>query len=114
MMPKTRAKKPEKINRKKTLNCPPRRIPKNVLKRTLEIVNNPNDEFWLNKSSSCKAPINYVSNDLKQSDSAKKLSIARKCLLTRDWKNLAKLLTSNLIGNTTVQKNAFHIFSEVS
>lgn len=113
-MPKVRAKKAEKIDRKKSLNFRPRRIPKNVLRRTLEIVNNPSDEFWLNKSSSCKVPINYESNDLKQSDSAKKLNIARRCFMTRDWKNLAKLLTSNLIGNTSVQKNTFHIFSEVS
>lgn len=28
----------------------PRRIPKQVLSRTLEIVNDPNDEFWLNKT----------------------------------------------------------------
>lgn len=110
----TRPKKPEKVSRKKPLNFPPRQIPKHVLARTLEIVNNPNDEFWLNKSSSCRVPINHESNDLRQSDSVKKLNIARRCLLTRDWKNLAKLLTSNLIGDSPIQKSSFHILSEVN
>lgn len=91
----------------------PRLIPKQVLNRTLEIVNDPNDEFWLNKNASCAPPImEILKNGSKHSDSYKKLNLARKCLLTRDWENLAKLLTSNLVGDTLLQKTTYPIFLE--
>ncbi|KAM8716566.1 hypothetical protein ACLKA7_003445 [Drosophila subpalustris] len=32
--------------------------------------------------------------------------------MTRDWENLAKLLTSDLLGDTTRQKAAYPIFLE--
>ncbi|ALC39175.1 CG18316 [Drosophila busckii] len=110
--------KPEKTHRKKASTvrrCPPRRIPKSVLTRTIEILDDSSDEFWLNKNSSCAPPINYeASLEEKHSDTYKKLNLARNCLLTRDWQNLAKLLTSNLFGSTVVQKCSIPIFSEVS
>jgi len=49
-------KKVRKIN---GANFPARRIPPNVLKRTLEITSNPEDGFWLNKNTSCAPPISY-------------------------------------------------------
>jgi len=116
---KTRSKKQNfenKIERKFDLSkFRPRRIPKQVLARTLEIVNDPNDEFWLNKNASCAPPITEIfKSGVKHSDTYKKLDLARKCLLTRDWENLAKLLTSNLVGDTLLQKAAYPVFSEVS
>ncbi|XP_034472968.1 uncharacterized protein LOC117780520 [Drosophila innubila] len=114
---KTRSKKQNfdsKIERKFDLSkFRPRRIPKQVLARTLEIVNDPNDEFWLNKNASCAPPITEIfKSGVKHSDTYKKLDLARKCLLTRDWENLAKLLTSNLVGDTLLQKAAYPVFSE--
>ncbi|KAH8408142.1 hypothetical protein KR222_000707 [Zaprionus bogoriensis] len=114
MRTRNSAKKPERVAKKHTLQCPPRQIPKQVLARTLEILNDPKDEFWLNKSTSCVPPINYGSTEIKHSDTVKKLNIARKCLMTRDWQNLAKLLTSNLIGDSILQKGSFPLFLDVS
>ncbi|KAH8378339.1 hypothetical protein KR093_010754, partial [Drosophila rubida] len=91
-------------------------IPKHVLTRTLEIVNDPNDEFWLNKNSSCAPPINDIvfGGGVKRSETYIKLNLARKCLLTRDFHNLAKLLTTSIIGDTVMQRCSFPIFTDVS
>ncbi|EDW64535.2 uncharacterized protein udd [Drosophila virilis] len=104
----------DKVEKKfSSLRFPPKAIPKHVLTRTLKIVNDSNDEFWLNKNSSCAAPVTYEqSNAKKHSDAYKKLNLARKCMLTRDWQNLAKLLTSNLVGDSIIQKSSYPIFSE--
>ncbi|XP_034099456.1 uncharacterized protein LOC117564690 [Drosophila albomicans] len=93
---------------------PPFGIPKHALTRTLEIVNDPNDEFWLNKNSSCAPPINDIvyGGGVQRSETYIKLNLARKCLLTRDFHNLAKLLTSNIIGDTVMQKSSFPIFTD--
>ncbi|KAH8263100.1 hypothetical protein KR044_004371, partial [Drosophila immigrans] len=95
---------------------PPYAIPKHALTRTLEIVNDPHDEFWLNKNSSCAPPIDDIvfGGGGKRSETYIKLNLARKCLLTRDFHNLAKLLTTNIIGETVMQKCSFPIFTDVS
>ncbi|KAH8284709.1 hypothetical protein KR018_012037 [Drosophila ironensis] len=94
---------------------PARRIPKHVLTRTLEIANNPLDEFWLSRNSSCTAPISYemtADSHNRRSITYEKLQLMRTCLLQRDFKNLAKLLASNLAGDTKVQRSAYHIYSQ--
>ncbi|XP_032595449.1 uncharacterized protein LOC116805729 [Drosophila grimshawi] len=104
----------EKVEEKfRVTRYPPRRIPKHVLTRTLQIINDGNDEFWLNRNSSCAPPVNTTCSDLKRcSESHQKLNLARKCMVTRDFKSLAKLLTSNLIGENWTQRSAYPVFSE--
>lgn len=103
----------EKIEKKfNSLRFPPRGIPKHVLSRSLKIVNDSNDKFWLKKNLSCASPVHYELHN--HSDAYKKLNLARKCMLGRDWHNLAKLLTSNLVGDRLTQKSSYPVFSEVS
>ncbi|KAH8276516.1 hypothetical protein KR026_006741, partial [Drosophila bipectinata] len=94
---------------------PPARIPKNVLQRTLTIANDSTDAFWLNINVGCTPSVSYemtVESEFRRSLTYDKLHLARSCLLQRDYKNLAKLLTSNLYGETALQKNGYQIFSE--
>lgn len=94
---------------------PPCRIPKNVMQRTLTIATDPTDAFWLNINVSCTPSTSYemtVDAEYKRSPTYEKLQLARNCLMQRDYKNLAKLLTSHLYGETILQKNAHNIFSE--
>ncbi|KAH8320056.1 hypothetical protein KR074_012515, partial [Drosophila pseudoananassae] len=94
---------------------PPVRIPKNVLQRTLTIANDTTDAFWLNINVGCTPSASYemsVETGFRRSLTYEKLHLARCCLLQRDYKNLAKLLTSNIYGETILQKNAFNIYSE--
>ncbi|XP_017072772.1 uncharacterized protein LOC108109011 [Drosophila eugracilis] len=94
-------------------NFPPRRIPANVLKRTLEIANNPEDGYWLNKNTSCVRSISYeLYVETKPSIISEKLRLARNCLMTRDYKNLAKILASNHYGEKSLQRAAFKVFTE--
>lgn len=103
----------EKYERKfSSLRFPPKPIPKHVLSRTIKIVSDSNDKFWLNKNSSCAPPVNYELHN--HSDAYKKLNLARKCILGRDWHNLAKLLTTNLVGDSLIQKSSYPVFSQVS
>ncbi|KAH8339989.1 hypothetical protein KR067_005252, partial [Drosophila pandora] len=94
---------------------PPCRIPKNVMQRTLTIATDPTDAFWLNINVSCTPSTSYemtVDAEYKRSPTYEKLQLARNCLMQRDYKNLAKLLTSHLYGETILQKNAHNIFAE--
>ncbi|XP_017856905.1 PREDICTED: uncharacterized protein LOC108609694 [Drosophila arizonae] len=103
----------EKYERKfSSLRFPPKPIPKHVLSRTIKIVSDSNDKFWLNKNSSCAPPVNYELHN--HSDAYKKLNLARRCILGRDWHNLAKLLTTNLVGDSLIQKSSYPVFSQVS
>ncbi|KAH8336939.1 hypothetical protein KR059_008576, partial [Drosophila kikkawai] len=104
-------KKPErKIN---AASYPAKRIPSNALKRTLEIATNPIDSFWLNKNTSCVRPINYeLYYGKNRSPTNEKLRLARNCLMQRDYKNLAKLLASNLAGDTVLQRDSYAVFAE--
>ncbi|KAH8291277.1 hypothetical protein KR054_010268 [Drosophila jambulina] len=108
-------KKPEKISERKVnpASYPARRIPGNALKRTLEIATNPIDNFWLKKNTSCVRPMNYeLYLDKKRSATNEKLRLARNCLMTRDYKNLAKLLASELAGDTVLQRDSYTVFAE--
>lgn len=94
-------------------NFPARRIPSNALKRTLEIATNPVDGFWLNKNTSCAQPANYeLYPRNRRSPTNEKLRLATTCLMQRDLKNLAKLLASNLVGDTVLQKDSYTVFAE--
>ncbi|KAH8376234.1 hypothetical protein KR200_007999, partial [Drosophila serrata] len=108
---KKRAKSSErKVN---AASYPAKRIPSNALKRTLEIATNPIDNFWLNKNTSCVCPINYeLYFGKKRSPTNEKLRLARNCLLQRDYKNLAKLLASNLAGDSVLQRDSYSVFAE--
>ncbi|XP_016970180.1 uncharacterized protein LOC108038006 [Drosophila rhopaloa] len=94
-------------------NFPARRIPNNVLKRTLEIATSSEDGFWLNKNTSCAPSTNYeLYSGTKRSVTSEKLRLARDCLMQRDYKNLAKILASNHFGDTLLQKASFTVFME--
>ncbi|XP_016993720.2 uncharacterized protein udd [Drosophila takahashii] len=94
---------------------PARRIPPNVLKRTLEIATNFEDGYWTNKNTSCVPPTSYeLYSGAKRSVTSEKLRLARSCLMQRDYKTLAKILASNHLGEGTLQKTAFTVFSEYS
>ncbi|KAH8365090.1 hypothetical protein KR084_001096 [Drosophila pseudotakahashii] len=96
-------------------NFPARRIPSNVLKRTLEIATNFEDGFWTNKNTSCVPATSYeLYSGAKRSVTSEKLRLARSCLMQRDYKNLAKILASNHLGEGTLQKTAFTVFLEYS
>ncbi|KAH8234243.1 hypothetical protein KR038_004663, partial [Drosophila bunnanda] len=109
------SKNPAKITERKVnaASYPAKRIPSNALKRTLEIATNHIDTFWLNKNTSCVCPINYELYFCKQRSSTnEKLRLARNCLMQRDYKNLAKLLASNLAGDTVLQRDSYAVFTE--
>ncbi|KAH8401160.1 hypothetical protein KR009_003426 [Drosophila setifemur] len=94
-------------------NYPPRRIPRNVLKRTLQIATHPSDGFWLNKNTSCAAPASFERTYfMRRSLTYEKLRLARNCAMQRDFKNLAKLLASKLYGDKAVQKTGYNVFSD--
>ncbi|EDV59573.1 uncharacterized protein LOC6542068 [Drosophila erecta] len=103
---------PRKINGE---SFPARRIPANVLKRTLEIATSPEDGFWLNQNPSCAPPASYEFYfSVRRSTAYEKLRLARNCLMQRDYKNLAKILASNHLGDTLLQRASFQIFTEYS
>ncbi|XP_022228395.1 uncharacterized protein LOC111078159 [Drosophila obscura] len=92
---------------------PSKRIPKDVLKRTFEIASSSIDEFWLNKNCSCSPPTNYeLYNVLNRSITYQKLSLSRNFSMVRDCKNVEKILTSNVLGESLLKKGSFPIFSE--
>ncbi|XP_034669519.1 uncharacterized protein LOC117902333 [Drosophila subobscura] len=92
---------------------PPKRIPKDVLNRTLEIASSLIDEFWLNKNCSCSPPANYeFYNVLNRSVTYQKLSLTRSFTMARDCKNVEKILTSNVFGESLLKKGSLPIFSE--
>ncbi|XP_017151066.1 uncharacterized protein LOC108161338 [Drosophila miranda] len=92
---------------------PPKRIPKDVLKRTLEIASSSIDEFWLNKNCSCSPPANCeLYNVMNRSITYQKLSLSRNFSMVRDWKNVEKILTSNVFGESLLKKGSYPIFSE--
>ncbi|EDW46876.1 uncharacterized protein LOC6608115 [Drosophila sechellia] len=96
-------------------NFPARRIPANVLKRTLEIATSPEDGFWVNQNPSCAPPAsNEFYFNVRRSTAYEKLRLARNCLMQRDYKNLAKILASNHMGETLLQRASFQIFMEYS
>nr|XP_016943102.1 uncharacterized protein LOC108019714 [Drosophila suzukii]XP_036670216.1 uncharacterized protein LOC108019714 [Drosophila suzukii] len=105
-------KKVRKIN---GANFPARRIPPNVLKRTLEITSNPEDGFWLNKNTSCAPPISYeLYSNARRSTTYEKLRLARNCLMQRDYKNLAKILASNHTGDSLLERTSFELFMDIA
>ncbi|XP_017126358.1 uncharacterized protein LOC108145441 [Drosophila elegans] len=115
MKVKNPEKPPEKNAQRKidVYNFPARRIPKNVLNRTLNIATNSEDGFWLNKNTSCVPSTHYeLYNRTKRSVTSEKLRMARDCLMQRDYKNLAKILASHHLGDTVLQRAAFTVFTE--
>ncbi|XP_016957280.1 uncharacterized protein LOC108029508 [Drosophila biarmipes] len=96
-------------------NFPARRIPPNVLKRTLEILTNPEDGFWINKNTACAPPTSYeLYSNARRSITIEKLRLARNCLMQRDYKNLAKILASNLFGDSLLERASFALFSDIA
>ncbi|XP_011190699.1 uncharacterized protein LOC105217410 [Zeugodacus cucurbitae] len=73
------------------------KIPKSVFERTLEVINHPHHIAWTDRNNSCSKAIHRsAENDIRgmrSADICTKMALARTCLLKRDIKSLAKVLT---------------------
>lgn len=91
------ARKSGKINKQNKNTNNVIKIPKSVFEKTLEVINNPQHTVWADRNNSCAKAIHRSSENnirgMRSADICTKMSLARTCLLKRDVKNLAKVLT---------------------
>ncbi|XP_018784191.1 PREDICTED: uncharacterized protein LOC108965960 [Bactrocera latifrons] len=73
------------------------KIPKSVFERTLEVINNPQHPAWTDRNNSCAKAIHRSAENnirgMRSVDICTRMFLARTCLMKRDLKNLAKVLT---------------------
>ncbi|XP_037960030.1 uncharacterized protein LOC119689301 [Teleopsis dalmanni] len=90
---------------KKRAKYDDRKIPKQKFERAFKLLQESNNEFWNDENDACAVGIHRVSETealISTGAESSKLKHARTCLLRRDWRNLAKVLTiTNPTGDQT-------------
>ena len=81
------------------------KIPEHKLRQTLDVINDEDHWLWVDRTPVC---YNYIDTYYNKERNAPKpysaipfnMKYARQCLLRRDWRNLAKLLSqTQLVGH---------------